>query len=311
MNDHQISPTDAGLGRRGLFRLGGLTAATALLATACGKSEAGTIGRIGTPTGTDPVLPEAVVNEGVHLRTLAGIETSIAETYTRIVDGGYLTKGSPSLPDLGDLTGLLGTFHDHHVASATRYNELAVAAGAEAWECSNIRLDDAYLNPLFARVDDGAAETDSAKAIDPSDDPLRDMANLVHTLESLSAESAQALVPGASTPELRAEAMAIGIRSGRQAAMVALRIHPGGYVPGAITAATSPDTTTTAPAADAPPPPTEISLPLAVPGQFGLLSPVTFIGGAGDENGVRLKLNFETPSLNSFAYDYLTCPAKG
>ena len=28
--------------------------------------------------------------------------------------------------------------------------------------------------------------------------------------------------------------------------------------------------------------------------------------GGGDENGVRLKLNFETPSLNSFVYEYMT-----
>ncbi len=311
MNNHQISPTDDGLGRRGLFRLGGLTAAAALVAAACGKSEAGKVGRIGTPDGTTPVLPAADVTEGVHLRTLAGIETSIADTYTRIIDAGYLTKGSPTLPALGDLTALLTTFHGHHVDAATRYNELAVAAGAEAWECGNIRLNDAYLTPLFDRVDDGEKATDNAKAIEPSDDPLRDMANLIHTLESLSAESAQAMVPGASTPELRAEAMTIGVRSGRQAAAMALRIHPGGYVPGAITAATADETTTTAAASDAPPPPTEIPLPLAVPGQFGLLSPVTFIGGAGDENGVRLKLNFETPSLNSFAYDYLTCTAEG
>jgi len=33
-----------------------------------------------------------------------------------------------------------------------------------------------------------------------------------------------------------------------------------------------------------------------------------FIGGNGDENGVRLKVNFETPSLNSFAYPFSSCP---
>ena len=27
--------------------------------------------------------------------------------------------------------------------------------------------------------------------------------------------------------------------------------------------------------------------------------------GAGDENGTRLKLNLETPSLNSFVYEYM------
>lgn len=314
MNSNDMNPNDmnTGIGRRGLFRLGGLTAATALIAAACGKSEAGEIGRIGTPDGTTPVLPEAVVNNGVQLRTLAGIETSIAETYMKIIDGGYLTVGSTTFPDLGDLTALVTTFHDHHVDAAERYNVMAVAAGAVAWECGNIRLQDAFLTPIFDRIDDGAPATDNALAIEPSDDPLRDIANLIHTLESLSAESAQALVPVALTPEIRTEAMSIGVRSCRQAAATALRIHPGGYLQSAAEAAAEATTTvadTTAPADEgaAEPPQTEIPLPVAIPGQFGLLSPITFIGGKGDENGVRLKLNFETPSLNSFAYDYLTC----
>lgn len=313
MTSDSIIPSADGIGRRGLFRLGGLTAATALIAAACGKSEAGELGRIGTPDGTTPVLPEAVVNDGVMLRTLAGIETSIAETYMKIIDGGYLGKGSTTYPELGDLTAALTTFHEHHVDAATRYNVLAVGAGATAWECGNIRLQEAFLTPIFDRIDKGAEATDNALAIEPSDDPLRDIANLVHTLESLSAESAQALVPVVLTPEIRSEAMSIGVRSGRQAAAMALRIHPGGYVATSAELAAAAATTTTVadttPAAegDAAPPQTEIPLPLAIPGQFGLLSPITFIGGKGDENGVRLKLNFETPSLNSYAYDYLTC----
>lgn len=313
MNNASIIPAD-GIGRRGLFRLGGLTAATAFIAAACGKSEAGKIGRIGTPDGTAPVLPEAEVNNGVQIRTLAGIEISIAETYMRIIEGGYLGKSSATYPELGDLTGLVTMFHDHHLDAAERYNALAVEAGATAWECGNIRLQDAFLTPIFDRIDKGAEATDNALAIEPSDDPLRDIANLIHTLESLSAESAQALVPVALTPDLRAAAMSIGVRSGRQAALTALRINPGGYVPtsaeaaaAAETTTTAAETTTTVAQGDAAPPPTPIPLPLAVPGQFGLLSPITFIGGTGDENGVRLKLNFETPSLNSFAYDYLAC----
>ena len=31
--------------------------------------------------------------------------------------------------------------------------------------------------------------------------------------------------------------------------------------------------------------------------------------GTGDENGVRLNLNLETPSLNSMAYTYMECAA--
>ena len=42
-----------------------------------------------------------------------------------------------------------------------------------------------------------------------------------------------------------------------------------------------------------------------MPSQFGTQGQITYIGGHGDENGVRLKLNFETPSLNMYAYPYI------
>ena len=112
-------------------------------------------------------------------------------------------------------------------------------------------------------------------------------------------------------------------RSARQGALMSLHINPTGYVteadllnanPAASTTV-APTTTvqdiaapetgdTTAPSA---PPPTEIPVPVALPGQYGSLAPITYIGGAGDENGVRLKFNFETPSLNSLTYDFTPC----
>jgi hypothetical protein len=114
--------------------------------------------------------------------------------------------------------------------------------------------------------------------------------------------------------------MTIGVRSARQAALVALRINPGGYVTGADSKAAQAGTATTSTAAasttapptttaagGAAPPQTEIPLPVAVASMFGSLAPITYIGGHGDENGVRLKLNFETPSLNSWEYPYSSC----
>ena len=44
----------------------------------------------------------------------------------------------------------------------------------------------------------------------------------------------------------------------------------------------------------------------AIPSQFGGLSAIQIVVGKGDENGTRLKLNLETPSLNSFVYEYMT-----
>jgi hypothetical protein len=118
------------------------------------------------------------------------------------------------------------------------------------------------------------------------------------------------MVPAVSEPAFRFTAMQIGVRSARQAALLSLRIYPGGYFAG-FESTTTQDTTveasSTTVAADAGPVPTAIPLPFAIPAQFGLLSPIVFIGGAGDENGVRLRLNFETPSYNSYAYPFYSC----
>ncbi len=297
-----------GLDRRGLFRIGGLTAAALAIAACSDNTVAGTVGRVGVG-GTTPSLEDPIVNDGVYLRTMAGISTSIANAYGRILDGGFLAKASDTLPELGDQSKLVKIFQQHHTAAAETFNQLAQEAGAEAWTCGNTRLDSASINPIFDRVQNGAPATDNSKAIVPSDDATRDYINLVYSLESLSASSCQAMVPILSEPAMRFTVMQVGIRSARQAALIALRIFPGGYVAGVAASTANPDTatTTTAPADGAPPPPTPIPLPVAVPSRFGLLSPTTFIGGAGDENGVRLKVNFETPSLNSFAYPFYSC----
>jgi hypothetical protein len=296
-----------GVDRRGLFRLGGLTAAALAIAACSDNTEAGTVGRVGEG-GTTPVLQDPVVNDGVLLRTMAGISTSIANAYDHILEGGFLAKASPTMPDLGDQSELVTIFKAHHVTAAETFNALALEAGAEAWTCGNTRLDDAAINPIFVRVEVGAPATDNSLAIGPSDDATRDYVNLVHSLESLSASSCQALVPVLSEAAMRFTSMQIGVRSARQAALMALQIFPGGYVAGVGESTAEEDTATTTTAADgAPPAATAIPLPVAIPSRFGLLSPTTFIGGAGDENGVRLKVNFETPSLNSFAYPFYSC----
>lgn len=279
--------------RRGLLRLGGLTAAGAAVLAACGNTQAGEIGRVGTGA-TQPTLAEAPVTNSVLTRTSAAYENSIAAAYQRILDGGYAA----------DHADLVKAFLDHHTTAATTFNDLTTQAGDDAWTCGSTRLDAAYINPIFDRVLNGAPATDQAAAIEPSDDVDRDMINLVLALENLSAETSQALVQQVTDPAARGAAMKIGARSARQAALVALRINPKAYV--GSSPAAQPAPATTAPA-DAGPPQTEIPLPVAIPSTFGSLSGITYIGGRGDENGVRLKVIFETPSLNSLAYPFDTC----
>jgi hypothetical protein len=300
---NHLTSTPHQIDRRALLRIGGVTLTGAAVVAACGGVEGGQIGRVGTGD-TKPTLPEAAVDNGVLLRTSASFETSIANAYQRILDSGVLAGGSTSYPDLGDQSSLIAALQQHHTASAAKFNELAVAAGAEAIECGNRRLDSAYIDPAFTRVQEGAAATDAAPAIEPSDDACRDLINMVLALENLSAETCQAMVPLVTEGAQRVELMTVGARSARQAALVALVIHPGAYVPGSPVVLEAP--TTTAPAGDEPPQ-TEIPLPVAISSQFGSLAPVTWIGGKGDENGVRMKANFETPSLNSLSYASETC----
>jgi hypothetical protein len=322
-HDHDLPTVSATYDRRGLFRIGGITIATAVLVAACAdNAQEGQLGRVGNGADT-PVLKDPVVNDGVLLRTSASIELSIAAAYQHMVKTGVLAKASSTFPKLGDQSALVAQFAKEHTAAADSFNALAVDAGAEAWTCGNPRLDSAFIDIIFERVEKGAAASADAKEIKPSDDPTRDMINLVYTLEALSAAASQALVPQVSQASYRAGAVKVGARSARRSALVALRINPGGYVndadvanaqPGVTTTTAAPTTTqniaatpTTA-AADAAPPQTDIPLPVAVPSQYGSLAPITWIGGLGDENGVRLKLIFETPSLNSLTYPFDACP---
>jgi hypothetical protein len=107
----------------------------------------------------------------VLLRTMAGLQNSIVDAYSRILESGVLAADSATFPDLGDQSELVTLFQAHHSAAATRFNELAVAAGAEAWECGNTRLDSAFIDVLFERVENGAPATDAARPSSPATTP--------------------------------------------------------------------------------------------------------------------------------------------
>lgn len=284
-------------------RLVGSAGAAALLATvlaACGKSPAGELGRVGNGAEV-PELGPATIDDAVLLRTSASIERSIANLYARIAADGLLTAPSSTHPDLGDQTELVTLFAQHHTAVASQFDTLTTEAGGQPFACGNPRLDAVFIDAILDRVLEGAEATDAAPAIEPSDDVTRDVINLVHTLELLSTATCQAMVPLVSQQSYRTVLMSAGVRSARQAALVALTINPGGYLPGSEAPAPVEETDSDTP------PQTPIPLPVAAATQFGSLGAITYIGGFGDENGVRMKMNFETPSLNSLVYADLEC----
>jgi len=307
-------------GRRDIFRIGGFTVAAAAVISACGEHERGQIGRVGEVPTTVP-LPDINVNNNTLLRTASSLEHSIISVYSQVVGNSDLLD--PKYDDL------IKRYMDDHQAHAALFEDLTTKAGGTAWSCSNPKLDDTVINPVMKRITEGAPATQTVKEVPPSDDPRRDILNFAHGLESMAGASYQSFVVQLSDPALRSDAMSVGSREARHAALLAININPdrpGGLVSfnDAVNAQpASPPTTTIAPtttvqdiatqsggtAGEPAPPQTEIPEVTAIPGQFGSLGAIQIVVGAGDENGTRLKVNLETPSLNSFVYEFVkpTC----
>jgi len=301
--------------RRDVLRLGGLSLATAAVISACTEHARGEVGRVGA-VPTTAKLPDAVVTNITLLRTAASLEHSIINVYNQIIGKSDLLD-----PKYNDM---FTRFRDDHVSDAKVFEDLTTAAGGTAWTCSNPKLDDVIMNPVLNRVTKTTPATATSKAIKPSDDPRRDMLNFAHGLESMGAATQQALVSLFTNPTMRAKAMTVGAREARHAALLALTINPdrpGGLVnfsdavnaepasPPTTLAATTTTQNIAAPAGGGKPAAavqlTEIPSLTAIPSQFGGLAAIQIVVGAGDENGTRLKLNLETPSLNSFVYEYV------
>ena len=306
-------------GRRDILRIGGFTVATAAVIGACGEHDRGQVGRVGA-VPTTVKLPDAVVTNVTLLRTASSLEHSVINVYSQVIGNSDLLD-----PKFGDMA---KRFMDDHQGHAALFEQLTTTAGGTPWTCGNPKIDDTIMNPVITRITKGAEATVGAKAIAASDDPRRDVLNFAHGLESLAGATYQALVALFSDPGMRADAMTVGAREARHAALLALTINrdrPGGLVnfADAVNAEpASPPTTTIAPtttqniAAGAAPTPTsapvqftEIPAVTAIPSQFGGLGAIQIVVGAGDENGTRLKQNLETPSLNSFVFEYMapTC----
>ncbi|MDP9463962.1 MAG: ferritin-like domain-containing protein [Actinomycetota bacterium] len=303
-------------GRRDVLRIGGVTVATAAVISACGEHVRGEVGRVGA-VPTTVKLPDAIVTNIALLRTASSLEHSVISVYDQVIGNSDLLD--PKLDDVAK------RFMEDHVGHAALFETLTTEAGGTPWTCGNPKFDDVIIKPILTRIVTGVEATTTATAVAPSDDPHRDVLNFAHGLESLAGATYQALVALFSEPSLRADAMSIGAREARHAALLALTINPdrpGGLVnfTDAVNAEPAAPPTTVVPsttiqnianpiggAAPAPEvPQTEIPTVTAIPSQFGSLGAVQLVVGRGDENGTRLKLNLETPSLNSFVFEYMT-----
>jgi len=307
LGDHSAS-------RRGFLRIGGLTVAIAALAAACAEeADDANPARVGELTPV-PTLPEGIVTDGVLFRTATSLHYSVIDAHELAKKLGNLTADQTKIVD--DYIAV----NKKVIADLQTWSE---TAGSKKWTCANPRFDRVMLKPIGDRITgrpkQGAEESD----VLPSDNPNRDSMALVHACETLAAAMHQSLVPQFSKPEYRGVSIGHGTESARRAAALALIINPDNLVsPASLlnanldvpTTTTEAVTTTTqnigqsgsgATTTTAPPTAAEIQQYYAIPSQFGTLSAVQLALGAFGASG-QFTINIETPSLNSFVYDYQT-----
>lgn len=307
---------DDSISRRNVLRLGGMSVAMAAVIAACGNTEAGEPGRVGSVPPTTG-LPDVSVTDVTLLRTCSSLQHSLIGIFAKVL-------ADPTLLDPANKP-LIERLNADAEATAKIFEDLTVANGGEAWACGNTKFDAVLVDTAITRITVGAEATAEAKAIPPSDDPRRDILNLVYGVETIIGAAYQQYTGMFNDASLRRPTIEAGVRGCRHSALVALTINPGGYVsesgedaaevtPSTDAATTTTtqnigNTTTTAAADSSAPQVTPIPDVYALTSTFGTTATVTLIVGDGDENGTRLKVLLETPSLNSMEYEYLgACP---
>lgn len=277
-----IAPATGTFGRRHLLAVGGGSALLAAFLAACGDTTTttapGVLGNPPSPVELEPIAPDRVV----YLRTLASIELSIAAAYEQL--------GAVDLGAEPELAAALARFIDDHTAAAAAFNEMAVANGGEVFDCTNPWYDARFIGPLLLRTfgDDG---------IEPSDNQLRDLRNIVYALEAWESASIHQFLGELGDPVPVAR-LAVG--GSRRAATVALLANPAsqnGFVSPALLGDEVP--------LDA----DNVVVPFVINSNFGQLVPVPVTVGATDQHGGRFSTALATPADNSFIGPDAICEA--
>lgn len=259
------------MNRRDLIRLGSVSIAGTVVASACGPQanveSSSNIAAAGTvvPNGK---LADEPVDDTVLLRTAASLEFSVSALYDSMLGTDGLLSG-----DFAAAAAMLRRFRDDHLEHADAVNGLVRAAGGKAWTKPNPRIDDRYLVPALAEV-----------TADGNPDAALDAVTLALAVETLAGQTYQSAVGSLESAPLRAAAIGVGQDEVRHAVVLAQLLNPG-YAG-------------VAPSTDENGRPTVAS----VPGTFGALSSVQVrLGNPGDA-GTKRNFIFETPSLNAYIY---------
>ena len=316
--DHDDLPlADITMSRRGILRAGGITIGLAALLAACVEEATDSApARVGEAPAPEP-LPAATVSDGVLLRTLTSLHYSIISAHEAAKELGDLSAEQTAAVDL---------FISGHREAIDTIDQLTLQAGSVPWTCDNPRFDRVVVDVLKDRITGRPRQGNEEDDVPASDNPNRDATAMVYAMESVGSSTHQSLVPQFSTPEYRAATMVQADACGRRAAAFALVINPANRINTTLTAnatvtqpteTTAEASTTTEQQNIAQPSEegsgtggseaeTTINAPqtyYAVPSQFGILSAFQLAVGA-PSSGNQFTLNIETPSLNSFVYDY-------
>jgi len=303
-----------GWSRRRFLQAGAATAVGAAALAACSTKDNPTA-RIGTVPSTT-TLPTADVTDVALVRTATSLEYLLVSVYDTVAEQNLLS---------GTNAAVAAKMRAQHQENADMFADLTTEIGGEVYACPNTRMMTVYIEPAMqyilgsekASTDLGIAKPETE--IKESPDPEGDTLVLLNALEVITAATHQAYVNMLNSIDLRAAGMQVGVGSSRRGALWGALITPDALVDDAVlagvaTVATTTPPTTTADAttttvngeAEAAGPATVVH---AVSASFGQLGPALIELGAADENGIRKKVNIETPFLNSLAYEYQTCDA--
>ena len=263
------------LSRRELLRLGGVSLASGLVLAACGKQSGVINDKAIVSLGQAPTttkLAEAEVTDAVLLRTAASLEYNLIVTYKFAVVSGLF------IGDFSKTDEIPRRFFDDHQAHANAVNALIVALGAKEVRFPNKKINDSYIQPALKII-----------MADGNPNPSMDIVALLHAVENLATQTYQGLVAMLSDPKLRAEAIRIGQQDARHAALLARILNPGLSSIGPTSNATTGKPNIA-----------------AVPSAFGSMANIPVALGAPKPVGSQITLLFETPSLNSLVYDFVT-----
>jgi hypothetical protein len=262
--------------RRQLFRLGGLTLSAGALVAACGADRGGDTspGRVGyAPPVTE--LGDYSVTDVVLLRTASSYELTAVSVYQAALDAGVLDAEGTALAE---------ALLDQHQATADAMGELTVAAGGEAWECTNPWLMNRTIGPIL-------------ETIAESDDVRRDLLTLAISLENIAAATHQTFAEHLTESDQRIATATAAQQESRNSAVLAIAVGgSAAYVSPAMFGEEVVNVDGVIPQ-------------YAITSTFGSVAQVELRVGPADENGNRESFTLQTPAPNSYIYEELepTC----